>query len=159
MISIIVAIQSKDRGIGSKNGLLFRISDDLKRFKALTTGHPIIMGRKTFESIGRALPHRTNIVVSRDTSLKIDDVIFCSSVEEALAKAKEIDEQIFVIGGGEIYKQTLPFTDRIEMTLVESNASADTFFPDYSDFSKVISQEKHIDEKTGLKYSWITLSR
>jgi len=159
MISIIVAIQAKDRGIGSKNRLLFRISDDLKRFKALTTGHPTIMGRKTFESIGKALPHRTNIVVSRDTSLKIDDVIFCSSVEEALAKAKEIDEQIFVIGGGEIYKQTLPFTDRIEMTLVESDAIADTFFPDYSDFSKVISQEKHVDEKTGLKYSWITLSR
>ena len=158
-ISLIVAIQSKDRGIGSQNGLLFRISDDLKRFKSLTTGHPIIMGRKTFESIGKALPNRTNIVVSRNTDLKIEDVIFCTSLEQALSKAKEIDENIFVIGGGEIFEQALPIADKIEMTLVESDVPADVFFPDYSEFSKVISEEKHIDEKTGLKYSWTTLSR
>ena len=160
MITIIVAIQAKDRGIGSKNGLLFRISDDLKRFKALTTDHPIIMGRKTFESIGKPLPNRTNIVVSRNTDLKIENVIFCTSLEQALSKAKETDENIFVIGGGEIFNQALPFADRIEMTIVESNSPTDTFFPNYnSEFSKIISEEKHIDEKTGLKYSWITLSR
>jgi dihydrofolate reductase len=159
VISIIVAIQAKDRGIGSKNGLIFRISDDLKRFRALTTGHPIIMGRKTFESIGKPLPNRTNIVISRNTDLKMEGVTFCKTLEEAIEKAREIDENIFVIGGGEIFKQALPFTDRIEMTVVESDSPADVFFPDYSEFSKIISEEKHIDEKTSLKYSWITLSR
>ena len=157
MISIIVAIQAKDRGIGSQNGLIFRISDDLKRFKSLTTGHPIIMGRKTFESIGKPLPNRTNIVISRNTNIKIEGVIFCSSLEEALKKAKEIDENVFVIGGGEVFRQALPLTDKIEMTVVESDSPADVFFPEFSDFSKIISEEKHADEKTGIKYSWITL--
>lgn len=158
MITLIAAIQKKDRGIGFKNELLFRISDDLKRFKALTTGHPIIMGRKTFDSIGgKPLPNRTNIVVTRQNISK-DGVIFCNSLEAALAHAKTIDEQIFVIGGAQIYTQALPFADKLELTIVESNFPTDVFFPAYEELFKIIHQEKHIDEKTSLEYEWLTLT-
>lgn len=156
MISLIAAIQKKDRGIGFNNELLFRISDDLKRFKTLTSGHPIIMGRKTFESIGKPLPNRTNIVVTRQER-KQEGVVFVSSIEDALEKAKAIDGSIFIIGGAEIYKQVLPFADRLELTVVESNVPATVFFPEYDEFSNIISSEKHVDEKTGLSYEWVTL--
>jgi dihydrofolate reductase len=159
MISLIAAIQKKDRGIGLKNELLFKISDDLKRFKALTSGHPIIMGRKTFDSIGgKPLPNRTNIVVTRQ-ELSQEGVVFVHSFEEAMEKAKAIDENIFIIGGAEIYKQTLPFADRLELTIVDSDVPADTFFPEYNEFSKTISEEEKIDEKTGLHYCWVTLTK
>jgi len=159
MIALIAAIQKKDRGIGLKNDLLFKISDDLKRFKMLTLGHPIIMGRKTFDSIGRPLPNRTNIVVTRNISLATEGVIYCSSMHDALSEAKKLDDTVLVIGGGEIYRQALPFSDRIELTLVESDVQSDVFFPDYSAFSKVISDEEHFDEKTNLHYRWQTLER
>jgi dihydrofolate reductase len=159
MISLIAAIQKKDRGIGLGNELLFRISDDLKRFKALTSGHPIIMGRKTFDSIGsKPLPNRTNIVVTRQ-ELSQEGVVFVHSLEEALEKAKSIDENIFVIGGAEIYKQTLPFADRIELTIVNSDVPADTFFPEYSEFVKEIQKENRSDEKSGLLYEWVSIER
>lgn len=158
MISLIAAIQKKDRGIGFKNELLYRISDDLKRFKELTSGHPIIMGRKTYESIGKALPNRTNIVVTRQ-KLSKDGVIFVKSFEEALHKAKEIDENIFVIGGAEIYKLALPYADRLELTIVDGNKEADTFFPEYSEFKNVISLEEKMDERTGMEYVWETLRK
>ena len=159
MISQVAAIQQKDRGIGFKNELLFRISDDLKRFKALTSGHPIIMGRKTFDSIGKKpLPHRTNIVITRQ-NLEQEGVIFVHSLEEAIEKAKEIDENIFIIGGAEIYIQALSITDRLELTIVESDVPADTFFPEYKEFSKVVSKEKFYDEKTELHYEIVTLER
>jgi dihydrofolate reductase len=158
MISLIAAIQEKDRGIGFQNQLLFRISDDLKRFKTLTTRHPIIMGRKTFDSIGKPLPNRTNLVITRQ-QLSQEGVIFCSSLEEALEKAKALDENIFILGGAEIYKLALPYADRLELTIVESDAEADVFFPPYEEFSKIISEEKRIDEKTGLAYRWISLEK
>ncbi len=159
MISLIAAIQKKDRGIGLENKLIFRISDDLKRFKALTTGHPIIMGRKTFDSIGgKPLQNRTNIVITRQ-DLEEDGVVFVHSLPEAIEKAKEIDDIIFIIGGAEIYSQALPFADRLELTVVESDVKADTFFPEYKKFSNIVSEEYRVDKKTGLSYSFITLSR
>jgi dihydrofolate reductase len=159
MISLIAAIQQKDRGIGFKNELLFRISDDLKRFKALTSGHPIIMGRKTFESIGgKPLPNRTNIVVTRQ-DLNQEEVVFCHSLEEAIENAKSLDENIFIIGGAEIYNLALLFADRLELTLVDGDVPADTFFPEYSEFSNTVYQEERLDEKTGLRYWWTTLSK
>jgi dihydrofolate reductase len=158
VISLIAAIQKRDRGIGYQNELLFRISDDLKRFKSLTTGHPIIMGRKTFDSIGKPLPNRTNIVITRQ-QLSQEGVIFCSSLEEALEKAKEMDENIFIMGGAEIYRLALPYADLLELTIVESDVEAGIFFPPYEEFSNVISEEKRIDEKTGLVYRWITLAK
>lgn len=158
MISLIAAIQRKDLGIGFQNELLFRISDDLKRFKTLTSGHPIIMGRKTFDSIGKPLPNRTNIVVTRQ-DLAQEGVIFVKSVEEAIEKAKAIDETIFIIGGAEIYALSLSFADTLELTFVDGDVPADTFFPDYKEFSNVVSSEKRLEEKNGLSYEWVTLSR
>lgn len=158
-ISLIAAI-TKTLAIGNKGDLVVRISDDLKRFKALTTGHPIIMGRKTYQSIGRPLPNRTNIVVSRDVDLKIEGAIVCKTLDEAfnVAASKEQDE-IFVIGGGEIYRQSLPRADKLYLTLVDVELPGDVFFPDYSAFTRVIKKEDRTDEKSGLKYSWIDLER
>lgn len=160
-ISAIVAL-NQARAIGIHNDLIWRIPDDLKRFKALTTGHPIIMGRKTFESIGRPLPNRTNIIVTRRPHRESADVhslvVTASSVPEALDKAAAADrEEVFIIGGGEIFAQSLSLTDRLYLTVVKSDAAGDVFFPDYSEFTKVISRETH--EWNGLVYEWLTLER
>ncbi len=162
-ISIIVALQEKDRGIGENNDLLFRISDDLKRFKSLTTGHPVIMGRKTYESIGRPLPNRPNIVLSRNTDLKIPGVELADTIEDALALAQKSgqgSDEIFIIGGGQIFAQTLALADRLYLTVVQSDLPAKVFFPEYEqDFKKIVFEENHRDEKMGLTYTFKTLDR
>jgi dihydrofolate reductase len=146
--------------IGKGPELLVRISDDLKRFKAITTGHTVIMGRKTYESIGRPLPNRTNIVISRNADFKPDGMIVCASLEEALKKSREIEKgEIFIIGGGEIYKQALPFTDKLYLTLFKTEKEGDVFFPDYSEFTKETFREERVDEKTGIAYAWTDLER
>ena len=157
-ISIIVA-HSRNMVIGKANALLWRLPDDLKRFKKLTTGHPIIMGRKTYQSINRPLPDRTNIIITRDTNLKIPGCIIVHSAAEAIKKAKEFDqEEIFIIGGAEIYKETLPMTNRLYVTLVDIDVEGDAFFPDYSKlFTKKISEE--FGEFEGLKYSYLILEK
>lgn len=160
-ISIIAAI-GKNRELGKKNKLLWHIPDDLPRFKKLTLGHPIIMGRKTFESIGRPLPNRTNIVVTRDSSYEVEGATIVHSIEKAIEIAKGIENlpaggEIFVIGGGQIYEQALPFADRLYLTIVDAQAEADTYFPDYSEFKKVISKQNN--ESEGLKYKFIELER
>ena len=123
--------------------MIWKIPGDLPRFKKLTMGHPIIMGRKTFESIGRTLPGRTNIVITRNSDLKIHGGFTAGSLEAAMetAQKSEGSDEIFIIGGGEIYKQALPLTDKLFLTLVESDELGDTFFPDYSGFKKVVSEE------------------
>lgn len=134
-IFIISAIQKSNRGIGFKGELLYKISADLKRFKELTVGHPIIMGQKTFESIGRPLPNRTNIVLSNDPGFLGDGILIARSKEEALKLAAEADsEKVFVIGGGMVYKEFLPLADVLLLTLIDGEKPADTFFPDYSEF-------------------------
>lgn len=165
-ISIIVAVGKNNCAIGKAGALLWRIPDDLKRFKTLTTGHPIIMGRKTFDSIGKALPNRTNIVVTRNTDVKPDGVVIAVSFEEALRLAQTLAQgdnknpEIFIIGGGEIYRQALPLADKLYLTLVESDAEGDVFFPDWSkDFTKEVFREARIDPKTGLKYAWVDVER
>lgn len=158
-ISIIVA-RAKNGVIGGGNELLWRISDDLKRFKSLTSGHPIIMGRKTYLSMGKPLPNRTNIVVTRDKNMNLSGCIVVHSIEEAIERAEGVDrEEIFVIGGEQIYRQALPFADRIYLTQVDKEFEGDAYFPDYSDFKKVAFEESRFDEKTGLSYKWITLDR
>jgi dihydrofolate reductase len=159
-ISIIVA-HSQNMAIGKANTLLWHLSDDLKRFKKLTTGHPIIMGRKTYESIGRPLPERTNIIITRDKHSKISGCLVTHSIEEAIEKAKGLDqEEIFIIGGGEIYKQALPLAHKLYLTLVESDKEGDIFFPNWhNDFKKETFREERFDEKTGLTYTWIDLER
>ena len=157
-ISIIVA-HSRNMAIGKANALLWRLPEDLKRFKKLTTGHPIIMGRKTYQSINRPLPDRTNIIVTRDENLEIPGCIIVHSVTGAIEKAKEFDrEEIFIIGGAEIYKETLPLVDRLYVTKVDLDVEGDAFFPEYSNiFTKKISEES--GEFKGLKYSYLILEK
>ena len=129
MISIIVAV-ARNGVIGGGNTLLWRISEDLKRFKALTTGHPVVMGRKTFESLGRPLPNRTNVVVTRQ-HIEIPGCTVAGSLEVALALFPA-QEEVFVTGGGQIYAQALPLADRIYLTTVMRDYEGDTRFPDWN---------------------------
>jgi dihydrofolate reductase len=133
LISIIVAI-AENGVIGRDNGLPWRLSTDLKRFKAITMGKPVIMGRKTWDSIGRPLPGRANIVVTRDAGFAVEGVDVAHSVADALAvgrkRAEEAGaEEICVIGGGDIYRQTLPLADRLHVTEVKGAVEGDTHFP------------------------------
>lgn len=162
MISLIVAIDNK-RGIGKDNKIPWNIPEDLKRFKKLTLGHAIIMGRKTFESIlsyiGKPLPNRTNIVVTRNPDFKANGIIITDSLEAALNKAKEIEKkEIFIIGGAEIFGQTIDIADRLYLTKVEGDYDCDTFFPKYeSSFTKVLYEENR--ESNGIKYRFLDLER
>ena len=148
ILSIVVAI-ALDGAIGRGNDLLWHLPADLKRFKELTTGHTILMGRKTFDSLPRGpLPNRRNIVVSRSLPLR-EDVEVYPTIEEAL-KACESDEEVFIIGGGEIYRQLLPHTDRIYLTRVQATfPDAEVFFPelDPSEWSETASVTFPRDEK------------
>ncbi|MDP3646146.1 MAG: dihydrofolate reductase [bacterium] len=172
-VSIIAAIGNGNiwnGGLGKDNKLIWHIPDDLKRFKILTTGHPIIMGRKTFESIitilGKPLPNRTNIVVTHHPESMIDfvnqssgNVVVAGSIEEAIEKGKALDAQeMFVIGGAQIYEAALPFTDKLYLTLIDDDKEADSFFPPYEDqFTKKVFEEAR--EWNGLKYTWVDLGR
>lgn len=128
LISIIVAV-SKNGAIGKDNQLLWRLPEDLKRFKKLTLGHPIIMGRKTFDSIGKPLPGRKSIVITRNPDFQFDDVIVVHSVNEALSEAKKLNSaEAFIIGGGEVYKLALPLADKLYITEVETEIDGDTYF-------------------------------
>lgn len=161
MISIIAAIASETRALGKENKLLFRIPNDLKRFRSLTENHPIIMGRKTYESIGRALPKRTNIVISGNDTLVIPDVCVTKNLSSAIDIAKKATgfDEIFIIGGGQIYKEALPYADRIYLTVIKSDQRGDVFFPEYREFNTVISREKHTDPDSNLSYEFLTLER
>lgn len=165
-VGIVVALGKNglhNTAIGKDGMLLWHIPNDLKRFKALTLGHPVIMGRKTFESIiqtlGKPLPGRTNIVVTRDPVWAYDDVAVFHSIESALEYAKTLDsEEVFIGGGGEIYKQALPFVDKLYLTLIEAEKEADSFFPEYEkEFTKKTFEEAH--ELDGLKYRFVNLER
>ena len=154
MLSIIAVI-GKNRELGKDNHLLWNIPSDLARFRQITKGHPVIMGRKTFESIGHPLPNRTNIVITSRES--IPGVIVARSLDDAIGKAKGNNE-IFVIGGGQIYAQAIDRADRLYLTVVDAVApDADAFFPDYSRFTKVIEQSPQ--EENGIHYTYSTLER
>lgn len=156
-ISIIAAI-GKHNELGKQNELIWRISADLKRVKDLTMGHPIIMGRKTYDSIGRPLPGRTNIVVSR-APMCIEGCLIYDSLEKALDAAKAIDtEEIFIFGGASIYSEALPFTDRLYLTEIHAtDPEADAFFPDHGAFSRIVEEEPHLEHDP--PFSWRTLER
>lgn len=128
MTTIVVAMGVKNE-IGFENQLLWHLPKDLKHFKEITSGHPVIMGRKTYESIGKPLPNRTNIVVSRKNDWFEEGILIVGSIKEAIKFAKKIDEEIFIIGGGKIYEQTMDIVDKLEVTLVKADLEADTFFP------------------------------
>ncbi len=145
-ISIIVAI-AENNAIGKDNKLLWHLPDDLKRFKRLTSGHPVIMGKKTFESLPiKPLPNRTNIVLTDIPDELIEGCVMAYSIEDALSKCPD-GEECFVMGGGMVYKQFLEIADRLYITYIHKNFDADTFFPtvNYDDWT-LVEEEKHEDE-------------
>lgn len=158
-ISLIVAMASNN-AIGNDNSLLFHLPGDLKRFKAITSGHTIIMGRKTLLSLPKwPLPDRRHIVLSNDHAAKFPGCETVSSVEEALKKVKD-EKEAFVIGGGSIYRQFYPLAGKLYLTLVYKKFEADTFFPgiNYAEWEQV-SREDHHDQKNNFDYSYIDLIR
>lgn len=157
-ISLIAAL-SENRVIGKEGKIPWHLKDDFRRFKERTIGHAIIMGRKTHESIGRPLPGRTNIVITRDVSRTIPGCVIAGSLSEALVKAREVEsEEIFVIGGGQIYTEALNVADRLYLTLVHAIIDGDTFFPEYSQsFGKIIESEDFTE--SGYRLSYLTLAR
>lgn len=161
IVSAIAVIGTRTRVLGRDNELVWDIPNDLKRFKEMTMGHPIVMGRKTFESIGRPLPGRTNIVITRDKEYKIDGCEIIHSIDGALEKARELDkEEIFIIGGGQIFAQTLDQTDRLYLTLVDSDDPGDVMFPEYkNEFTKEISRSEVFETPMGIKYTYVNLER
>lgn len=156
MISIIVVV-GKNREIGCENQLLWDLPGDMQRFKEITTGHTVVMGDKTFESIGRALPNRKNIVLSLEEKYEALGCEVRHSLEDVLKEAKEGKDEVFVIGGGTIYKLALPFADKLYLTVIDDEPKADTFFPDYSEFRNVINTKSGADN--GMKYEFLELTR
>jgi len=160
MISIIVAV-SDDWGIGKDNELLWRLPEDLKRFKRLTTGNAIIMGKKTWESLPRRpLPYRTNIVLTDIPHEKIEGSLTVYSIEEALSKCDK-DREIFIIGGGSIYRQFLPLADRLYITHVHLKTPADVYFPEIDrKIWKVVESEEFIgDGEERIPYTYTIYER
>ena len=165
MLSIIACISKVHRAIGYKNRLLYAIPSDMTRFRMLTTGHTIIMGRKTFESLPNgALPNRRNIVISK-TREQITGCEVCNSLEEALAASKEevgskeASDECFIIGGASIYEQALPFADKLYLTIVEKEPeAADTFFPEINPAEWEVT-EKEMRNENGLSFTFLTLYR
>lgn len=158
-ISIIVAM-AKNRTIGIGNTLPWRIPADLQHFKRLTMGHHMIMGRKTFESIGKPLPGRTTVVLSRDRSLKIDGCIVAHSLQEAIDQCAS-DPQVFVVGGADIYMQALNFADRLYITEIQQDIIGDTWFPEFDRAEwQEMSRETHRQETPQpLAYHFATYRR
>lgn len=193
-ISLIAAV-GKDRELGKDNKLLWHIPEDMKRFRDLTSGHIVIMGRKTFESIGRLLPNRVNIIITRDINYKVEGATVVHSLKEALRIAKRnvilsstenqkgprlreddrreiaalsrfnrdslamtTENEVFIIGGGQIYEQAMKYADKLYLAIVDQEfPNADTYFPDYSDFKKIVFEKK--GEPGGYKYKFLELIR
>ncbi len=154
-ISIIVAI-AENFAIGKNNELLWHISDDLKRFKKITSGNPVVMGKKTFFSLPiRPLPNRNNIVITDIPGEIIDGCTMVYSIEDAIEKM-ETDKENFIIGGGSVYTQFLPHADKLYLTRVHKSFDADTFFPkiDFSEWQKVLEEDHQDDNNDGLKFTF-----
>ena len=156
----LIAAASENNALGKDNQLIWYLSEDLKRFKRLTQGHAIIMGRKTFESMPRALPNRKNIILTRNKDYNAKDAWVTHTIDEAL-KLTEGDLQPFVIGGGEIYSLFLPIADRVELTRVHSSFAADAFFPEIDpQLWKLIEEEKHFSSPDQpYDYSYLTYKK
>tara|TARA_B100001559_G_scaffold299161_1_gene284240 strand:- start:249 stop:743 length:495 start_codon:yes stop_codon:yes gene_type:complete len=156
----IIAAVSINNIIGNKNKLIWKLSNDLKRFKNLTTNHSVIMGRKTFESLPNPLPDRDNIVITRDTNYSKPNIQVCSSIEDAINLTKT-DTQPFIIGGGEIYTQTINIVDKIELTRVHEEFDGDAYFPEIPlDIFELINEENYnSDLENEFNYSYLTYKK
>lgn len=157
MISMICAI-GKNREIGLNNKLLWDLPNDLKHFKDVTKGHIVIMGQVTFESIGKALPNRKNIVLSLDENYQAEGCEVSNDLKGLAEKYQNTEEEVFIIGGASIYKQFILYASKLYLTLVDDSPKADTYFPDYSEFKNIIS-ESDTKEENGIKYKFIELTK
>lgn len=156
MISIIAAI-GKNNELGKKNQLLWNLPADMKHFKETTSGHTVIMGQKTYESIGKALPNRRNIVLTREKDFKAEGVEISDSLEKTIASFQDSDEEVFIIGGGQIYKQSLDYADKLYITHVDmADKDADTFFPEIIPivWNEVSHEEHKKDDKNPYNYTF-----
>lgn len=158
-ISIIVAM-AQNRTIGINNTLPWRCPEDLKHFKALTMGHHMIMGRKTFDSIGKPLPGRTTVVVTRNAALKIDGCVMANSLQHAIDLCKS-DNEIFIVGGADIYAQALPLADTLYITEIQQHVDGDAHFPafDLSEWNEVAHDRREQSEPQLLQYQFVTYQR
>jgi dihydrofolate reductase len=160
MIISAVVVVDQNWGIGQNNQLLVHFPADLKRFKSITSGHTIIMGRKTFDSIGRALPNRRNVVITRQPNLELPGAEITDSLNAALELCKN-EEEVFIIGGAEIFKQALDVLNKIYLTKIHKSFEADTFFPEITSdkWIEIESEEFQPDEKTPFSYSFLTFGK
>ena len=152
MVKIIVAM-SKNRVIGDSNTLIWHLPEDLKRFRQLTTGNTIVMGRKTYESIGKPLPNRRSIIITRDPDYSVEGCEVVNSLEEALLLS---NNDCFIIGGGEIYRQAIDIADRIYLTLINKEFEGDTSFPELKDWVEISYEDFDNDD---FEYSFIQYER
>ena len=158
MITIIAAI-AKNNALGKDNDLIWHLPADLKRFKKITTGHHILMGRNTFESIGKPLPNRTTVIITKNSDYTIDGCLIANSVEEAIELAK-FDDEVFVIGGAQVYKYAMDnnLVDKLDITMVHEEFEADVFFPeiDTTIWKEVSREDFKADEKNKYDYSFVS---
>jgi dihydrofolate reductase len=158
-----IAAMAEDRAIGKGKGMLWHLPDDFRHFKRTTTGHPVIMGRKTFESLGGALPNRLNIVITRRPDYQPEGAEVVNSLQEALHLAQAHDEEeIFIAGGGEIYEQGMELTDKLYLTIVHGHfPEADTFFPpiDWQQWHEVKREQHSADEQHKFAFTFLFLER
>lgn len=160
MLTIIAAV-AKNNALGKNNDLIWRLPADLKRFKKVTLGHHIIMGRKTFESLGKPLPNRTTIIITRNKNYRVDNCIVVNSLEKAIEAARG-DANPYILGGGEIYKEALDFADFLDLTLVHhSFEDADTFFPkiDLEKWKEIKREDFKADQNHDYDYSFVTYKK
>jgi len=162
MLSISVAV-AKNSVIGKDNTLPWHISEDLKRFKRITSNKKMIMGRKAFESLPGILPNREHIIITRNKNFNVDSdmVTMVYDLNSLVEKYSKCEEEVFVIGGAEIYEQFLPYIQKIYLTQIDENFEGDTYFPEinYDEFKSEFTSEKFTDEKNGLHYTFIDLER
>lgn len=158
IISAVVAIAANN-AIGKNNQLLWHLPNDLKHFKQITSGHTVIMGRKTYDSVGRPLPNRRNIIITRQ-QIEISGCEVVHTIDEALALCAD-EMEVFIVGGAEIYKLAMPETDCIYLTIVHQSFDADAYFPeiDKSEWKETAREDHGTDEKHSIPYSFITLER
>ncbi|TFV97893.1 dihydrofolate reductase [Algoriphagus kandeliae] len=156
---LIIAAKAKNNVIGKNNELVWRLPEDFKRFKALTTGHYLLMGRKTFESLGKPLPNRIHLVISRDKNYQVPEGHFVfQNIEDAFTFCNKLEvDKLFVIGGGEIYKQTLPLADKLILTEVEASPDGDTYFPEFdpTNWKEVFREYHPADSKHQYAFSFV----
>ncbi len=159
MITIIAAV-AEQNALGKDNQLIWHLPADLKRFKQVTSNHHVIMGRKTYESLGKPLPNRTNIIITRNGDFKADGCVIVNSLEQAIEASKE-DRNPYILGGAEIYKQAIEIVDKLDLTFVHHTFDADVFFPEIDPkiWKETSREDFKADDKNNYAFSFVTFER